>query len=74
MGTNGQADYMDELGNRSGECGSASGGGEVREDVPWQERLLKRVMGLKPGRYVVVLTIGGGQADWSVGERQRVEK
>jgi hypothetical protein len=36
--------------------------------------LLKRLMGLQPGRYAIYLTIGKTECDWSVVPLGKVEK
>lgn len=53
----------------------ASDDGEAGQDAfRWQERLIRRLEELPPGRYSIILTVGKEGRDWSVGERLKVEK
>lgn len=69
---------MAKLGNSSTDGGSTSGGGE-NECItckPRQARLTKRLAGLKPGRYMIMLTVGNedDELDWTVVGPGKVER
>jgi hypothetical protein len=66
---------MDELGECGDGCGEPGADGAVDEDAArWQERLKQRLAGLRPGRYTITLTVTKHGCDWSIGERQKVER
>lgn len=79
VGTSGATEYMDGVGSGSGGRRDASGDGahgeDVRQDVRWQENLIKRLSGLKPGfRYTITFTVGHSDCDWTVDEGLKVER
>jgi len=39
----------------------------------WLEHLFLRILGLQPGVYVIVLTVGGNGATWRVGSLGKEE-
>lgn len=77
MGTNGTTRGVDNLGNNSLPTGATGGNGTDAKNVPvWQEKLMRRLQELRPGRrYAITLTVGvHGEYDWTIDEGQKVQR
>jgi hypothetical protein len=49
-------------------------GGDSVLDLPtWAVKFMRRVMGLQPGRYMILLTVGDDR-DWTVARIGKVER
>lgn len=66
---------MDGVGVDRQQRREAGHDGEAGQDaLRWQEKLIRRLEELPPGRYSIILTVGKEGRDWSVSDRQKVEK
>ncbi len=40
----------------------------------WIVKLMRRLLGLQPGRYLIVLSVMGDGWDWSISEAGKIEE